>query len=99
MFSGSRDGKILHFDVRRQEPVVGQSLHHTLEVCGLEWSADGSKLASGGDDNLVCVWNNSDLSQPAKVLKGHQAAVKVGVCNIYERGRTVNTDSYWQHFA
>ena len=75
--SASRDGKILHNDVRRQDPVVGCSNHHTLEVCGLEWSADGSKLASGGDDNLVCVWASSDLSQPAQVLKGHKAAVKV----------------------
>jgi len=75
--SASRDGKILHNDVRRQDPVVGSSNHHTLEVCGLEWSADGSKLASGGDDNMVCVWASSDLSQPAQVLKGHKAAVKV----------------------
>ena len=75
--SGSRDGMILFSDVRKADPVVGSSHFHKMEVCGLQWSPDGSKLASGGNDNLVCVWNNKDLSQPEHILKGHEAAVKV----------------------
>lgn len=50
---------------------------HRFEVCGLQWSPDGSRLASGGNDNMVCIWNASDPSEPFKVLRGHQAAVKV----------------------
>ena len=27
------------------------------EVCGLAWSPDGDELASGGNDNSLCVWD------------------------------------------
>lgn len=77
-FSGCRDGVIHHHDVRKAEHIVAQSQYHQLEVCGLKWSPDGTKLASGGNDNLVCIWNASNPSEPAQVLRGHQAAVKVG---------------------
>ena len=30
---------------------------HTQEVCGLEWSLDGTQLASGGNDNLLNIWD------------------------------------------
>ena len=30
---------------------------HTQEVCGLSWSPDGSTLASGGNENLLCIWD------------------------------------------
>ncbi|RYY86081.1 hypothetical protein EON63_06395 [archaeon] len=30
---------------------------HTHEVCGLAWSPDSTLLASGGNDNLLCVWD------------------------------------------
>ena len=56
---------------------MAMSQQHNLEVCGLQWSPDGSKLASGGNDNLVCIWNAGNPSEPAQVLRGHQAAVKV----------------------
>ena len=75
--SGSRDGLIHYNDVRKPDHVVGRSKYHRDEVCGLEWSRDGTKLASGGNDNLVCLWNRSNPSEPAQVLKGHEAAVKV----------------------
>ena len=79
-FSGCRDGVIHHHDVRKAEHIVAQSQYHQLEVCGLKWSPDGTKLASGGNDNLVCIWNASNPSEPAQVLRGHQAAVKVSFC-------------------
>ena len=75
--SGCRDGVIHHHDVRKAEHIVAQSHYHQLEVCGLKWSPDGSKLASGGNDNQVCIWNASDPIEPSMVLRGHQAAVKV----------------------
>ena len=76
--SGCQDGVIHHHDVRKAEHIVAQSRHHRLEVCGLKWSPDGTKLASGGNDNLVCIWNANNPSEPSQVLRGHQAAVKVG---------------------
>jgi cell division cycle protein 20 (cofactor of APC complex) len=54
--SGSRDGLILNHDTRaaeHREKLVG----HAEEICGLAWSPDGCTLASGGNDNLVCLWD------------------------------------------
>lgn len=74
--SASRDGLILHNDVRRPDHVVARSAHHQMEVCGMKWAPDGTKLASGANDNLVCVWSTDNLSQPVHSLQGHKAAVK-----------------------
>ena len=79
--SGSRDTQIHNHDVRIPKHCTAKYVHHDLEVCGLEWSPDGSHLASGGNDNLVCVWKpGSGVMEPCTVLRGHQAAVKV--CDI-----------------
>lgn len=29
------------------------------QVCGLKWSPDGRFLASGGNDNMLNIWNTS----------------------------------------
>ena len=76
--SGSHDAQIHNHDVRISNHCVAQYCHHRLEVCGLQWSPDGTRLASGGNDNLSCVWSNgSGRMEPLTVLSGHQAAVKV----------------------
>lgn len=79
--SGSRDGNIIHHDVRQREHIVGTLSGHTQEVCGLKWSTDGKYLASGGNDNLVNIWaaNANGIgtnTEPAYVLNEHQAAVR-----------------------
>eukprot|EP01032_Pedospumella_encystans_P038718 gene38718-43882_t len=53
--SGSRDNAVLNHDVRIQNHVVGKMLHHSQEVCGLAWSPDGTYLASGANDNTLCI--------------------------------------------
>lgn len=60
--SGSRDKTIAHRDVR--EPGMkpfARGMGHKQEVCGLTWSGDGgahgATLASGGNDNKVCIWD------------------------------------------
>jgi len=75
--SGARDGRIIHHDVRIQECVISSFLGHEQEVCGLKWSPDGSLLASGGNDNLLNIWEGSKVSDTPKYsLNQHQAAVK-----------------------
>ena len=76
--SGSRAGVIHHHDVRVRQHHVGTLKTHEQEVCGLKWSGDGRHLASGGNDNLVCVWdaNMSHESRPLHVFREHSAAVK-----------------------
>ncbi|KAF8260334.1 WD40-repeat-containing domain protein [Lactarius quietus] len=60
--SGSRDRMVHHRDVR--EPGTRpfrKSAGHRQEVCGLRWNSDtaaqGGLLASGGNDNKVCIWD------------------------------------------
>lgn len=60
--SGSRDRMVHHRDVR--EPgtrAFRKSAGHRQEVCGLRWNSDsatqGGLLASGGNDNKVCIWD------------------------------------------
>lgn len=56
--TGSRDKLILQRDVRVPGTAVVQRLStHKSEVCGLKWSHDGRELASGGNDNLLCIWS------------------------------------------
>lgn len=50
--SGSRDGTIIHHDVRQRDHKIATLNGHTQEVCGLKWSTDFKYLASGGNDNL-----------------------------------------------
>ncbi|OBT91038.1 hypothetical protein VE02_00097 [Pseudogymnoascus sp. 03VT05] len=37
---------------------------HTQQICGLAWSQDGSLLATGGNDNLCCLFEAYKLSMP-----------------------------------
>ncbi|XP_013409650.1 cell division cycle protein 20 homolog [Lingula anatina] len=77
--SGSRSGAIHHHDVRVPHHHIATLLGHTQEVCGLKWSPDGRFLASGGNDNLLNIWQaDMGQSEPSPVLtfSQHQAAVK-----------------------
>ena len=56
-FSGTRTtGDILVYDVRQKECII-RFQHHRQEVCGLKWCPNGRYLASGSNDNSVCVWD------------------------------------------
>lgn len=72
--TGGRNGIIFNNDVRVQNHIVQTLEGHTQEICGLRWSPDGSKLASGANDNLVNVW--SATGRREHTLNQHQAAVK-----------------------
>lgn len=85
--SGGRDSMIIQHDVRSANHVVARYKAHEQEVCGLKWNEDGTSLASGGNENYLCIWDasitsrsrnntfSSDVS-PRLVLKQHKAAVK-----------------------
>eukprot|EP00697_Spironema_sp_BW2_P010618 gnl/Spiro4/25946_TR12926_c0_g1_i1.p1 gnl/Spiro4/25946_TR12926_c0_g1~~gnl/Spiro4/25946_TR12926_c0_g1_i1.p1 ORF type:complete len:326 (+),score=103.89 gnl/Spiro4/25946_TR12926_c0_g1_i1:413-1390(+) len=78
--SGSRDTTIHHHDVRTAQHHVGTLLGHSQEVCGLRWSPNGLQLASGGNDNLLNVWDGVQVGHTGNAarhtLAHHQAAVK-----------------------
>lgn len=75
--SGSADCEIHHHDVRVRDHLVGRLVGvHTGVVCGLAYSDDGL-IASGGNDNVVCIWDTrSGGSTPMRTLREHRAAVK-----------------------
>jgi cell division cycle 20, cofactor of APC complex len=77
--SGSRDSYIHNNDVRIRDHHVATLASHTQEVCGLKWSPNGSQLASGGNDNTICIWDNQHSAAewtPKFKLEHHVAAVK-----------------------
>jgi cell division cycle protein 20 (cofactor of APC complex) len=90
--SGARSGEIRHHDTRAPGGTVALSRAHSHEVCGLKWSCaaagggglasgglggpSGARLASGGNDNCLNIWDERRLDKPELVLRKHTAAVK-----------------------
>jgi len=74
--SGSLDSSIINYDLRVPSPIICQFSNHEGEVCGLKWSPDGSKLASGGNDNRLNIWTLHSPSSPLYTRNDHQACVR-----------------------
>ncbi|KAL8950388.1 MAG: hypothetical protein Q9222_003568 [Ikaeria aurantiellina] len=74
--TGVRSGLVYNHDVRVAQHKVAELVSHTSEVCGLEWRSDGSQLATGGNDNLVSIWDARSLGAPKFQKTNHRAAVK-----------------------
>eukprot|EP00934_Nitzschia_sp_Nitz4_P008225 Nitzschia sp. Nitz4//scaffold274_size25273//8452//10116//NITZ4_008327-RA/size25273-processed-gene-0.13-mRNA-1//-1//CDS//3329545281//8215//frame0 len=55
--TGGRDRLILQHDVRIRHHLVSTYRAHEQEVCGLKWNDEGTALASGGNDNNLCIWD------------------------------------------
>ena len=87
--SGSQTGHIHHYDIRMAHyHTHSLSKAHTMDVCGLKWSPNGRFLASGGNDNLVNVWDlycKDSWSAPLHTIKDHTAAVKVIGADLLRR--------------
>lgn len=89
--SGSRDTKIIHHDLRGNQHIVSKLVGHHQEICGLAWSPDGKTLASGGNDNCMCLWDSKMGSSagvntaPRQKLLQHKAAVKALAWCPWER--------------
>lgn len=79
--TGSRDASIACHDVRVRAATTAVLRGHEGEVCGLRWSPSGAQLASGGNDNVLNVWDAAAAgaapgAAPAHRLTAHRAAVK-----------------------
>jgi cell division cycle protein 20 (cofactor of APC complex) len=90
--SGGRDSLILQHDVRAAANLVSTYKAHEQEVCGLKWNEEGTTLASGGNENYLCIWDSAMSSSqrhrrtngtysstevaPRLLMKQHKAAVK-----------------------
>lgn len=83
--SGSRDRSILHRDVRVPDSFFERIETHSQEVCGLKWNPESNKLASGGNDNMVYVYDGTSRS-PVLKFEEHTAAVKALAWSPHKRG-------------
>eukprot|EP00933_Yihiella_yeosuensis_P081372 TRINITY_DN94973_c0_g1_i1.p1 TRINITY_DN94973_c0_g1~~TRINITY_DN94973_c0_g1_i1.p1 ORF type:complete len:500 (+),score=51.25 TRINITY_DN94973_c0_g1_i1:71-1570(+) len=83
--TGSRDHSILHRDVREERHWTLRLAGHRQEVCGLKWSFDEQQLASGGNDNKLCVWSLRS-AEPVLKFHDHQAAVKAIAWSPHQHG-------------
>jgi WD40 repeat protein len=54
---GSKGSTIAHHDVCVLNDYVTTLKGSTEEVCGLKLPSDGQKLASGGTDGRLCIWD------------------------------------------
>ncbi|PRP72797.1 hypothetical protein PROFUN_07697 [Planoprotostelium fungivorum] len=78
--TGSRDRSILHRDMRSPDDFIVRQ-----ELCGLKWSHEGERLASGGNDNQLLVWDVHSES-PLLRFTEHTAAVKALAWSPHQRG-------------
>ncbi|KAK6197091.1 WD40-repeat-containing domain protein [Scheffersomyces amazonensis] len=83
--SGSRDRSILNRDVRIENHYINKFESHKQEVCGLKWNVEENKLASGGNDNKLFVWDGLN-PKPLHQFNDHIAAVKAIAWSPHQRG-------------
>ncbi|MCQ2819350.1 MAG: WD40 repeat domain-containing protein [archaeon] len=56
--TGSKDTQILNHDVRTKDSLISKLINgHNKEVCSVKWSNEYPIIASGGNDNRVCIWD------------------------------------------
>ncbi|PWN45631.1 WD40 repeat-like protein [Ceraceosorus guamensis] len=74
--TGYSSGLLRDHDVRMRESLIRDLDNaHSGAVCGLAWRGDGALLASGGNDNVVQVWDRR-MDAPKMRKTNHNAAVK-----------------------
>lgn len=74
LLSGSRDKNVFWLDIRVRRCTATKFAAHTQEVCGVRWNSDGSRFATGGNDNRAFAWDVSS-DRPLMTLP-HRAGVK-----------------------
>lgn len=85
--SGGKDSIVINHDVRAAKHITTIYHGHDQEVCGLAWSPDGRYLASGGNDNNLCIFdgNGKGDTNALYTLTDHMAAVKAISWCPYQR--------------
>lgn len=78
--SGSRIGNLYHSDVRIPQHFSHKFENcHLAEICGIDYKQDGQQFSTGGNDNLVNIWDvrqSNSTHKPLFSKNSHKAAVK-----------------------
>ena len=72
-------------DVRIPDHYINKLTLHKQEVCGLKWNVEENKLASGGNDNKIYIWDGLN-TEPLHQFNEHTAAVKAIAWSPHQRG-------------
>ena len=86
---GSRDYVIKTIDMRNKDNPVFNYIGYEKEICGMKWSADDKRLASGGDDNLLLIWDVRK-EEPEKKFSSHTSAIKAIDWSTYKYGYLIS---------
>jgi WD40 repeat protein len=68
--SSGKDNVIINHDVRKKNDIINILNGHKKEVCSLKWNnnynnyLNGDYLLSGGNDNIINLWDIKNLSKP-----------------------------------
>jgi cell division cycle protein 20 (cofactor of APC complex) len=84
---GYWSGLLREHDLRQRDSVI-RDIHnaHTQSICGMKYRADSGLLATGGNDNVVKVWDRRTTT--AKMQKErHRAAVRALSWSLGNRWR------------
>jgi len=73
--SGSKDYNIFLTDMRSKNQYNSKLVGHKQEICGLSFNHFDNKLASGGNDNKLIVWDCSKGVEMSRFSE-HKAAIK-----------------------
>ena len=74
---GGRDRQAIVYDhVNLNKVAEFAFCGHHQEICGIKFSPDGLKIATGGNDNLLCIWDLRNPSEPIVKYHEHSAAIK-----------------------
>ena len=75
--------------MRSKENPVFNYIGHEKEICGMKWSADDKRLASGGDDNLLMIWDVRK-EEPERKFSSHTSAIKAIDWSTYKYGYLIS---------
>ncbi|MCJ1392484.1 hypothetical protein MMC18_005351 [Xylographa bjoerkii] len=75
---GDEDGVVYYYSIEWGSAVGDQRWHgamhlmakidiHTQQICGLAWSPEGDYFATGGNDNVCCLFEARDVLTPPPV--------------------------------
>ncbi|KAG0638730.1 WD40-repeat-containing domain protein [Tuber brumale] len=73
---------------------------HSQQICGLAWSGDGEQFATGGNDNLACLFSTADVTRNRSGgVRSHEATpLEGGEKHRWAHGAAVKAIAFcpWQ---
>jgi cell division cycle 20-like protein 1, cofactor of APC complex len=77
IIAGCNDGSLCTIDFRMKR-IIKLQAHRSL-VCSLSVSPDQMRIASGGNDNTIHIYDVRQMNKPLTTFLGHEAAVTCSV--------------------